>query len=222
MPRAAALAAGVVGAVLVTALLTVPFLQKERRLPAVIIQPSPLFATALIPLKPDTTACIRGAAIDSHSEVALFQVGTRQKPGVPLEFTVSGEGYRQRVRRSGDYEDNEIVSVQIRPPERPTSVSICLRNRGDRRVDLYGTGDTSAAPVVADVDGARVQNFNMSFFEADDATLLQRKRATAERTARFRPVGPNVVLLLALLVVVAVPAALVAAMALAARDRERP
>jgi hypothetical protein len=218
MSRTVALAAGLIGAIVVGLLLTVPFLREQRRLPAVIVQPSPLFATALTEVAPNKAACIRNANIDRFSEVALFRVGTRQKPAVPLEMTVSGKGYRQQVQRPANYADNEILALVVQPPERTTSVDVCIRNEGERKIDLYGTGDTSAAPVTADIDGERIQNFTLSFYEARDATLFQRRQATAERTARFRPVGPSVVLLLALLVILAVPAALIVAIGLAAGD----
>lgn len=215
----AAVAAGVIGSLLVGVLLVLPFLREQRRLPAVIVQPSPLFATALTEVAPGKAACLRNAAIDRYSEVALFRVGTRQKPGVPLEITVTGKGYRQRVERPANYVDNEIVAVVIEPPPRATSVDVCIGNEGDRKIDLYGTGDTSAAPVVGDIDGERIQNFNLAFYEARDVSLFRRREETAQRTARFRPVGPKIVLGLGLLTILAVPAALIVAMGLAARDR---
>jgi len=220
MSRPVALAVGLIGALVIGLVVTVPFLREQRRLPAVIVQPPPLFATALTEVAPGKDACLRNAKIDAHSEVALFKVGTRGKPAVPLEMTVTGEGYSRRVARPADYADNEILALEIEPPERATSVDVCIGNRGERKIDLYGTGDTSAAPVTGDIDGERIQNFNLAFYEARDSTLWQRRQATAERTARFRPVGPGVVVLLALLVVLAVPAALAVAMAWAAREED--
>ena len=219
MPRLVAGVVALVGVVGVTVLVTIPFFAKDRRLPAVVVQPSPLFSTALIAVAPDQEACIRDAAIDRYSEVALFQVATKRKPGVPLEFTVKGAGYAQKVRQPGDYADNDIVSVRIDPPERPTTVSVCIRNQGKRQIELYGTGDTSAAPVRTELDGARTQNFNLAFYEAEEVSLWKRKHAVAERAGRFRPVGEDTVLLLAALVVAVVPVALALALVLSVRRR---
>jgi hypothetical protein len=60
-------------------------------------------------------------------------------------------------------------------------------------------------------------NVKLAFHEPFPVSLQYRRNALAERTARFRPVGPAFVLALALLVVLVVPFALVVAMTLAAR-----
>src|SRR3954447_12542964 len=117
-----ALAAGVVGALLVTALLTVPFLTEQRSLPAAIPQPPPLFSTATVAVDPRSTACLSGAAIDSHSEEAQLRVGTRGKPAVPFALSITGRGYASRARVPAGYADNAVLTVPISPPRGPVLV----------------------------------------------------------------------------------------------------
>lgn len=220
MSKWLALGAGVAGMLVVALVVTVPFLTEERDMPAAIPQPPPLYATATVGLPPGKDACLKDAGIDEHSAIGLFRVGTRKKKGVPLSVTVQGAGYRQVARIPGAYGDNETLTAPIEPPGDDRPVSICIRNEGRREVDLYASADIIQAPILTFIDGKRVEsNVTFAFHERIHVSLQYRRGALAERTARFRPVGPDLVLALALLVVVFVPLALVAAMTLSARRR---
>src|SRR5690242_1556525 len=89
----------------------VPFLVRDRAYRTSVPQPSPLFRTSVVSVKPGQQACMDKAVMDVHSDVAQFQVGTRFKPGPALQLTLRGKGYRDVVPVAPGYADNSVLSV---------------------------------------------------------------------------------------------------------------
>ena len=87
---------------------------------------------------------MRGSVIDELSALGHFRVGTFAKPGVPLQFTIDGDGYQVDKQVPKDsYGDNDLVVVPVTPPAEPTEVTICIRNEGEREVVLYASTSAS-------------------------------------------------------------------------------
>lgn len=167
----------------------VPYLTDKRDYVAVTPQPDPLFEVALLPLRSGGVACMDDAVLDPHSEQARFRVGTYRGPPVPLELTLSGRSYTERVTVPADYRDSEVIRVAVDPPARETAVSICLRNVGDRRVAVYASADRTNSRSRVLVDGRPVvPDFSIAFYEREPASILDRLQTSVQRATVFR--GP--------------------------------
>ena len=209
MGRAApvAAAAGVFAALVVA--LGASYLGRDRDYPAQVVQPTPLFRTDVVPLRPGSEACFGDAVIEPHAREARFRVGTLLRPGAPLELRIAGRGYRHRARIAGGFADNALLEVPVRPPARATPVRVCIANRGERRMDLYGAADRTRGRTRAYVDGKLVRpNVAFGFWEAERRSIWERLPQTAERITAFRPgwVATGLVWALAALFVAGVPA----------------
>jgi hypothetical protein len=223
MSRRAALVAGAVAALVVVGVLVVPFATRSRVLPASVPQPSPLLRTAVVVLPAQQSACVRRAAMDQHSEQLALRISTRGRRPVPLSLSISGPGYRAAATLPASYRDNDVVAMPLAPPDGPSRVTICLRNDGRSPVDLYATDEArTKTRVVTTVGGRRTRaNPVLTFSEREPASLATRMETSAHRVATFRPGGPWLVWLAVALTVVAVPAALVAALATSGEGRRR-
>jgi hypothetical protein len=223
-PRARgwALAATLAGVALVLGVLVVPFLVRDRPLPASIPQPSPLFAVNFVELPPGERACLRPITIDPHSEVAVLKVTTFGAPAVPFTLDVRAAGYRAGGTSPAGYADGVPVGVPLAPPRGTVRGAACVRNAGDRRIALYGAGDRTRTAAGTFVAGRRLDvNFQLAFYERAPASVADRWPTIAERLATFRPVAPWVVWVVAALLLLGVPAALVGAVVLSSSGEER-
>ena len=220
MPRAGAsvvlVVLGVLGVVA-----AVPFLTKARDYPASIPQASPLFFTSVVQLRPGSEACFRDAVVEEHSEELRFRVGTVRRPGEPLAVRIDGNGYSQRLRVPGGYQDNLLHALAVDPPARATAVRICIENEGAHRMDLYGAADRTRSRSRVLVDGRRVRpNVVIGFWERSDRSILERLPVTIERMTVMRAgvVGEWMLWPLALLFVLGLPLALAWGLARSLRD----
>jgi hypothetical protein len=99
------------------------------------------------------------------------------------------------------------------------TIGVCVADRGDRKVALYGNADIAAAGTTAVLDG-KAPGYDLTLvFLRHPRPLIAQAGAIARRAALFKPgwVGAWTIWLLAALVVLAVPALLVRAAATAAR-----
>ena len=198
----------------------VPYLTGERDYVAVTPQPDPLFVVSLIPLRSGQVACMDDAVLDPRSEQARFKVGTFFRPPVPLELTIAGGSYTERVRIPATYRDSEVIRVPVRPPAEETAVSICIRNLGERRIALYAAADRTNSRSTVFVDGRQVvPDFGITFYEREPASILDRLSTSVERATVFRgPLTTALLWTLLLLFVVGTPAGVLLALAWALRD----
>ena len=219
--RRAALATLLLGLALVAAVLVVPYLAQERRVPASIPQPPPLFGAELVEVQPGASACLKGVTLGERAGVAELKVATFGRTAVPFTLTLSAPGYEAVARQPPTYADNAAVALRVAAPPRTLRGAACVRNQGTRRMALYASGDRTRRAAVATVDGRRERfAFQLALYERGGATLAARAPQIAERMATFRPVPPWVAGLLAVLVLAGVPVALVLAVGGAARDDE--
>ena len=221
MARWIALAAGLLGALVVGLTLILPFLREGRVLPAAIPQPSPLFGTALVSLEPGTEACMRNVVIDDRSEVAVLKVGTRRKPGQPLSFRIVAGDYVVERRHPPSYQDNDVVTFTAKPPGTPRRAEICVGNEGRAPVDLYAADDRTRTRGETYVDGKRVfPNFMIFFTERFEIGFGRRFETIAHRLATFRPGGAWIPWALVIALLAGVPLALAVALFRSAADDE--
>src|SRR4051794_1061585 len=93
-----------------TALLLVGWLDKPRTFAAAIPQPTPLTASVVQPVLPNQVACVDDFVLTPRSDIASWRIGTRFKPGVPLTWSLTGDGgYRQAGRIPGTWKDNDLL-----------------------------------------------------------------------------------------------------------------
>lgn len=211
MPRHGSLAAGVGLAVLVLAALVWwrPFMTDARDFPAAIPQTVPLYSTPLVDLGPGQQACFEPAVMDRRSAQGRLRATTSGRPGVPLELTISGPGYRYARRIEGGYADNAILFAPVRAPAHDLSVRICLRNAGTARVALFGADDITRAPLTVTRDGRPIRPaVQFAFFEGRPVSLGRRMPTVMARMDTFRPgfLGPWLFWPLALACLLGLPA----------------
>jgi hypothetical protein len=219
MARRIALVVSLLGTLAVLGLLVLPFAAKERTIAAAVPQPPPLASTALIALPAHEQLCTRSAAMDAFSERMLLQIGTNGRRAVPLDVTITGErAYRYTGQIQPTYADNAVVVTDVDPPPGPRAVRICLRNEGEHQIDLYAADEAGRRTrLVTTVDRVAVRpNPVLTFSEAKPTTFVDRAGTIADRVATFRPGGSLLVTIIALLVLVAVPVALGAALVVSA------
>jgi hypothetical protein len=211
MRRSAALAVGAGLLVIVVAAIAWwrPFLTNARDYPASIPQTVQLYTTPLVTLPAGSRVCFEPAVLDRRSAQARFRVTTFGGPGVALELSITGAGYRYATRVPGTYADNALLQAPVRLPAHDLATRICLGNAGARRVALYGVDDVTRAPLTVTRDGRRINpSVQFAFFEGRPVSLGRRMPTVLARMSRFRPgfMGPWLFWPLALLVVVGLPA----------------
>lgn len=208
-PATLAVAAGLLVILLAALAWWRPFLTKARDYPAAIPQTVPLYTTPTIPVRAGGRVCFEPAVMDRRSEQARFRVTTFGGPGVPLELSIVGRGYRSVTRVADAYTDNAQVTVDVPPPAHDLATTICLRNVGARRVALYGVDDVTRAPLTVTRDGRRiVPSVQFAFYERRPVSIARRLPTVVARMAAFRPgfMGPWLFWPLALALLVALPA----------------
>ena len=150
--------------------------------------------------------CEEPIAVSKPITNIRFNVGTRGRPGTPLDVTVSRWGHGGGVIAAGhvpggwvDDGSPQLVHVQEVPADQ--NVSICIRNRG--LVPAYVFGDTGSGgvgtklgadprptitPAQASVDGKSISgDISMSFVGAKARSLVSRLPDVFDRAALFRP-----------------------------------
>jgi hypothetical protein len=211
-----------VALVVAVVVLTVRWADKDRPFVVSVPQSAPLAFTPVVPVTPDREVCLSDVTIVPDGKVAAVRVGTRRKPGVPVTATLSGPGgYREAKSIPGDWKDNDLLAFEFDPPSRPAHGSFCLRNDGERTIDVYAANDQTESISQTRVDGRRQRrNIQLSFYEKTPSTLRRHAGDIAEALSVFRPgvVGPGVIWLLFALVVAGLPLGLGFAMWRAVRE----
>jgi hypothetical protein len=229
--RAIPIAALVAAALFVVAFATslLPWLTRDRTFISSTPTSMPRSAITDLRLKRDAVLCVGGIDLDSTAgglQLALRQVG---KTGVApaLRVDVQAAGYRSASTLAGGAPfDVPVVVPVTAPPGALSDAKVCLRNTG-RTTSLVSTADPAErSAVTVALDGKRVvaQPW-LTFVERRPASVLAHAGEIFDRIAAFRPF-PAVPLLLgvlAALVLLGVPAAVIGALALAERaDGDEP
>jgi hypothetical protein len=201
-----------------------PWLLRDRGLPAAVPSPRALFAVDQVPIAPGRSACSRDVAVDPRAGVATLHVMTGRTPAPPLTLSLRGAGYSSSARIAGNYATDDDVSFAVAPPARATLVTACVHNDGRHRVALAASSDRTRSRSLTTVDGRPTgKSAWLSFEEARDHSMLARANDTVRRIGVFRPgiVGPWLLWPLAVLFLAGIPAGAAWAWDRALRDDER-
>jgi hypothetical protein len=201
-----------------------PWLVRDRLLPASVPSPRALFAVARVAIGPGQAACSGAVAVDPRGQVARLHVFTLSGAGSALTLTLHGARYSARTRIAGGYGQEAEIAAPVSPPRRATIVTACVRNDGRGRAALAASSDRTRSRSITSVDGrATGKSVWLSFEEAQRHSILDRSGATIARMAVFRPgvVGPWLLWPLAALVLIGIPAGALWVWDRALRDDER-
>lgn len=181
-------------------------------------------------VKPRQTACQQPITVpaDGAFDGITVAVGTKRRAGPPLDVSVRGvvpsdnklyasgtlsAGYR------GLEPTERTVWIARVPSER--IVEVCMTNRGRRSAFIFGDDDAAARSSLGSINGKPADaDFALRFERRPARSLADLVPAIIDRAALFRPgwVGSWTYLVLAALVLLAVPAVLIRALGAAERS----
>jgi hypothetical protein len=187
--------------------------------------------SAPIKLKAGREACQGPIAVadDAAFEGVTFAVGTAQRPGPPLHVSVQAGDATGEPLAAGSlgagYPDvadapEHTVWVGHVPAER--IVTVCVENRGRRAAYLYAAADAAARGSTGSIDGRPTgADFAFEFTRREPRSIAALVPAVFERASLFRAegIGAWTYFVLAALVLLAVPALLVAALGATRTER---
>lgn len=172
-------------------------------------------APVTVHLPPGRKACLWPVTLDRTSQVAQLRFAQPPPPAATVQLGAQGPSYATRAvasARGGE------LDVPLGAPRRALVGRVCVS--ADRPIDLLGTGDPRARTrTTMTVDGQpSAQAFSLTFTEAARRTRLARVSQLVDRAAALSPLGPWAFWLALALVLLAVPALVLAALVLALRD----
>jgi hypothetical protein len=204
--RSALLAGSVALAAAVLAL-GVPFVTRERDVLETVPQPLPLANVAVVPLGPGATACTDRVTVTTDSAEARLRVATYGRAAQPLAFELRLPDGIRTAPVAATYRDGVPVRVPFAAPGRDVLGRVCVRNRGRARIGLYASEDTKTRSVTT-VGGRRAPaNPQLSFHPRATEDLVSRLPEALRRMALLDPGGAAWPAVLTVLVLLAVPLA---------------
>ena len=204
----------------------VPYLTRDRQDVAGVPVPTPFIAQVPVAMGPGSEACLSDVAFDTDAELielVAFKV-PRQRP--PIEIVADAPGYRETAFATGGNEPLAGLYARMDPPERSALGTLCIRNRGKRRIDLLGTTDarTATGRPITRIDGVEVApDISVRLLSADPGSVLERLGQLVDRAAAFKPglFGAPVLLWLTLLLTaIGVPAAAIYSIVVSFRNSD--
>jgi|SRR5829696_1045461 len=189
-----------------------------------------------VELPPGETVCQTPVTVpeDGAFEGVTLAVGTEGRPGPALDLVVREVEPDQPNSRRGavlgrsslaaGYPDVDRAPEQtlwLRRVRDDSSVAICFANGGGRRAFIYGDADAAARSSTAYLaDAPTGADLALDFERREPRTLASLIPAMIDRAALFRAhwIGAWTYWVLAALVLIGVPALLVAAMRATLRD----
>jgi hypothetical protein len=201
------------------AVLLLRFLGADRDLVAATPSPRPMFTVTYVRIPASGQLCLSDVTIPASARQLRLQVRTFGRPGPALAVELRAPGYEQRHELPADYPDGAVLVLPIEPPPEDALGSVCLT--AERAVALVGTTEerTQSRPAGA-LDGNPIAaDTYLVFYAGRSASALSQTGAIVERMAAFRPAGVGQWLLwpLLALVVVGIPAGVLAAVTSAVR-----
>jgi hypothetical protein len=175
-----------------------------------------------IALAPRARVCLDQVTLDAAARIAQVTIASTVggNDGTRLELETAGAGTRATATAAVAPGMAGPLEIPFTPPPHGAIGTLCVRNVGHHRVALAGTGDPRAltrSTIV--VDGQRQgEAFSLTLREAGDRSLLDRVSQLVDRTTALSAVGSWLLWLLIPLLVLGVPAAVVAALRIALRD----
>jgi hypothetical protein len=192
-----------------------PYLTRERENVAGVPVPPPLIAQTPVRMEPGSEACLSDVAFDTEAELVELTALTAPRPRPPMEIVAEAPGYHETATAPGGNEALTALYARIAPPKRSVVGTLCIRNRGKRRIDLLGTTDprTAVGRPVTSIDGEEVAaDITVRLLSTHPGSVFERLGQLVDRVAAFKPglFGMPVFLWMVLLfTAVGVPAAAV-------------
>lgn len=187
-----------------------PALTRDREVIAASPQPPPLFHTAPIELLLSKRVCSSPVAIDRHTDVArMFGARYAEGPPAHFEITVTAPGYRVARSITG-YADGGPLDVPLPDPPRPLDAEICVENVGNVAGMVVGSAEprTWGRAQTKIPDRAQDRRLVIRLLSEPPASVASRLGSLVDHAASLTPgfAPPGVLVVLALLVVLGLPA----------------
>ena len=168
----------------------VPYLTRERVNVAGTPVPPPFLTQAAVRTDPGSEACLSDVAFDTDADLVEFSTLTPPRRRTRLKIVARAPGYQETQTIRGPFEPGTPLYARIDPPQRSAIGTLCIRNRGMRRVDLLGTSDarTAVGRPITRIDGAELA-YDMSarLLSTDQGSVLERLDEFVDRAAAFKP-----------------------------------
>jgi len=186
----------------------------------------PLFGRADVTLNARRRLCIAPVALDTDTDLAQFEVTSPKRPQ-PLLVRATGPGYRSSaiVR---DYPADTLTPVfgTLTPPRRDIVGTVCITNRGRAAIALLGTNEPRSLTTPNPTVGGRTltnQDVTLDLYSSHPQSIASRLGTILHRASAFTGDLAPVWLLwpIAVLVMIGIPAAIVAGFAASLREERR-
>jgi hypothetical protein len=203
-----------------------PYLTRDREDISSVPVPPPFFVQEKVALNPGSEACLSDVAFDTDSEIVELTALAARRPTPALTVVADAPGYRRIAAVKAGYAPPVVLKAPLDPPERSVIGTLCIRNRGERRVALLGTTDvrTVVARPTTRIDGKEVvPDITVRLLSAEGGSVLERAGEMVDRAAAFKPGlfgAPAFLWLVLVLVAVGVPAGAVYSMLSSFRESE--
>lgn len=191
-----------------------PFLTQEREVVAATATPDPIAGITPLTLAPANTACLDQVTFDPRGHFALFQVFNGPKKGPPLLLIQKAPGFSATTRVPGGYSPNPM-NVRVPTPKQSTMGTFCFRNVGKGKQTIQLTGSIEGRLVSrpnTTVDGGPNAIKVALRFDDKPANLVSHIPRTFHDAATLKPIPVWFVWLLALLVILGLPAGVIYAL----------
>lgn len=191
-------------AVFVVVLLGVALLPVRSYLdePREVIASTPSAYTGLtvpIGLPARGEACADEILFDTDAEIARFGVtAPNDAPAPALEVVARGNAdgeyrsdYRSAARVAGGWSGTKQLDVPLEPPQSAAFGTLCVRNLGDRPIELVGSenGRAYSRPTVR-VNGEVTEiDLQLRLMERDRSSLASRAGQVMEHAGTLKPFG---------------------------------
>lgn len=191
----------------------IPWATKARPDTTSTPTPPPFQAIAPILVEPGARVCEDQVALSTDTRVAIVLSAKFEGTGPPLRVEALAAGYRGRGEIDGGYHGLSALSAAIPAPPRDAIGTVCVENVGERAALLQGTteGRVQNRSTTSVDDTVIPQKMSLLLSTGESRSIADRAGGILERIAAFKPpiLAPAVLGLIALLVLVAVPAGVV-------------
>jgi hypothetical protein len=189
----------------------IPWLTKSRADTTSVPTPPPFSAVTPIVLKGGSKACEDKVAFATATRAVTLLTAKFDGVGGPLRVIASYPGYRGDATIARGYGGEQALRAEIPAPPRNAIGTLCIENTGKHTVQLQGTIEPriqNRSSTSVD-DKVLTTKLSLILTEESNRSLAARPGEILVRVAAFKPfwVGQVSLALLALLVVLAVPVA---------------
>jgi hypothetical protein len=201
-----------------------PWLTRDR--PAMTSTPTPPAFGVVTPivLAPGARACESLVAFAPETRTAVVLSAKQPGEGPRLRVSAEAPGYRGSGEIAAGYHGEQVLTASLPAPPRNAIGTVCVTNEGRRTVSLQGTTEGRVQNrSETTVDGEPHEaKMSLLLTEGAERSLADRPGEIAGRIAAFKPpiVGSVSLAVVALLILLGVPAAVVYVVARGIADDE--